>query len=200
MPTNLRRLMAQTPRRRGSLKDVKHVIMLMQENRSFDHYFGTLSGVRGFADPDAHTLSTGKSVFYQPDAQNPDGYMLPFHLDSFTTNAQKLSSISHAWSVQHRAWNGGRMDQWLPAHREADGEFGAYTMGHFRRKDIPFHFALAEAFTIGDAYHCSVMGPTWPNRLYWMTGCIDPDGHDGEKSSTASTSVSNHLDGSSPIK
>ena len=49
-------------------------------------------------------------------------------------------------------------------------------MGYYTRADIPFQFALAEAFTICDAYHCSVMGPTWPNRMYWMTGTIDPDG------------------------
>ena len=52
-------------------------------------------------------------------------------------------------------------------------------MGYHTRADIPFQFALAEAFTICDAYHCSVMGPTWPNRMYWMTGTIDPDGKHG---------------------
>ncbi len=179
MPPNVRKLMAQTPSRPGSLKDIKHVVLLMQENRSFDHYFGTLAGVRGFGDPRALTLSHGKSVFHQPDGENPDGYLLPFHLDSFATNAQQIPSTSHAWAVQHRAWNGGKMDQWLPAHRDADGAKGPYTMGYFKRRDIPFHYALAEAFTICDAYHCSVMGPTWPNRLYWMTGMIDPEGKFG---------------------
>ncbi|MDB5704703.1 MAG: Phospholipase [Sphingomonas bacterium] len=179
MPPNVQKLLAQTPRRTGSLKDIKHVVLLMQENRSFDHYFGTMAGVRGFGDPAALTLSTGRSVFHQPDAENPLGYMLPFHIDSFSSNAQNIPSTSHAWSVQHRAWNGGRMDQWLPAHRKADGPNGPYTMGYFKREDIPFHHALAEAFTICDAYHCSVMGPTEPNRLYWMTGMIDPDGLNG---------------------
>ncbi len=68
------------------------------------------------------------------------------------------------------------MDNWLPAHRQADKANGPYVMGHFTRADIPFHFALAEAFTICDAYHCSVMGPTYPNRLYWMTGTNHPLG------------------------
>src|SRR3546814_13623360 len=85
---------------------------------------------------------------------------------SFTTAAQAIPSTSHEWSVQHQAWNGGKMDQWLPAHRGADGVNGPYTMGYFGRADIPFHSALAEAFTVCDAYHCSVMGPTRPNRLY----------------------------------
>lgn len=179
MPPNVRKALAQAPNRGGSIKDIKHVVLLMQENRSFDHYFGTLSGVRGFGDPDALKLPDGKSVFHQPDAENPAGYLLPFHLDTATTNAQKLPSTSHAWKVQHQAWNGGRMDQWLPAHRAADGTDGPYTMGYFKREDIPFHYALAEAFTVCDAYHCSVMGPTWPNRLYWMTGMIDPDATGG---------------------
>jgi phospholipase C len=179
MPPNLQAALAQTPNRAGSLKDVKHVVMLMQENRSFDHYFGMLSGVRGFGDANAITLSTGKSVFHQPDDLNPDSHLLPFRLDTLSTNAQKLPSTSHAWQVQHQAWNGGKMDQWLPAHRAADGVNGPYTMGYHTREDIPFHYALAEAFTLCDAYHCSVMGPTWPNRLYWMTGTIDPEGQAG---------------------
>src|SRR5450631_3118945 len=67
--------------RTGNINDVKHVVFLMQENRSFDHYFGTLRGVRGFSDPRAVKLPSGKSVFHQPDANNPDGYLLPFRPD-----------------------------------------------------------------------------------------------------------------------
>jgi len=182
MPPNLQRVLAEShhsPGPMGSMREIKHVVMLMQENRSFDHYFGTMAGVRGFNDPHALTLSTGKSVFYQPDVVNPMGYLLPFHLNTHTTSAQKIPSTSHAWTVQHEAWNGGAMDRWLPAHRKADGANGPYCMGHYDRGDIPFHFALAEAFTICDEYHCSVMGPTHPNRMYWMTGTIDPEGRHG---------------------
>ena len=175
MPPNVQRALAQGQTRNGSLRDIKHVVILMQENRSFDHYFGTLAGVRGFDDPDALHLPGGKSVFYQADAEHPSGYMLPFHLDTHASSAQKIPSTSHAWAVQHEAWNGGLMDRWLPAHRKADGVKGPYVMGYYTRSDIPFHFALAEAFTICDAYHCSLMGPTWPNRMYLMTGMIDPD-------------------------
>jgi len=180
MPPNIRRMLAQSlPQRPRSLRDVKHVVMLMQENRSFDHYFGTLAGVRGFDDPLALKLPNGRSVFHQPDEVNPKGYLLPFHLDTRSTSAQKIPSTSHAWSVQHEAWNGGQMDRWLPAHRRADGVHGPYCMGYYTREDIPFQFALAEAFTLCDAYHCSMMGPTWPNRMYWMTGTIDPAGTQG---------------------
>ena len=90
---------------------------------------------------------------------NPDGYLLPFHLDTRTTSAQKIPSTSHAWDVQHDSWNGGKMDNWLPAHRKAEGAKAPYVMGYHTRADIPFQFALAEAFTICDRYHCSVMGP-----------------------------------------
>ncbi|MFJ8108106.1 alkaline phosphatase family protein [Streptomyces sp. NPDC096132] len=179
LPPNVRKAVAAEPPRRGSLTDVEHVVLLMQENRSFDHYFGTLSGVRGFADPDALTLDTGRSVFHQPDPENPKGYLLPFHLDTRTTSAQSIPSTSHAWSVQHDAWNGGRMDRWLPAHRKADGVNAPYVMGYHTREDIPFQFALAETFTICDHYFCSVLGPTWPNRLLWMTGTLDPGGTRG---------------------
>ncbi|GAB2702676.1 alkaline phosphatase family protein [Kitasatospora kifunensis] len=179
LPPSVQQAVAAGVPRRGSLRDVEHVVLLMQENRSFDHYFGTLSGVRGFNDPNALRLDTGRSVFYQPDSVNPDGYLLPFHLDTRTTSAQAIPSTSHAWAVQHQAWNGGKMDQWLPAHRAADGVNGPYVMGYYTRADIPFQFALAESFTICDNYYCSVQGPTWPNRLYWMTGSIDPDGTGG---------------------
>jgi phospholipase C len=179
MPPNVRRLLAQEPPKNGSLRDIKHVVMLMQENRSFDHYFGTMAGVRGFGDKDALKQANGKSVFYQTDDVSPKGYLLPFHLDTNASSAQKIPSTSHAWAVQHQAWNGGKMDQWLPAHRKADGVHGPYCMGYYNREDIPFQFALAEAFTICDSYHSSVMGPTWPNRMYWFTGMIDPDGLHG---------------------
>jgi phospholipase C len=176
MPPNLRKALAQAPASPGSFADIKHVVMLMQENRSFDHYFGTMAGVRGFDDPNAMKLPNGKSIFYQPDPSNPDGYLLPFHLDTRKTSAQKIPSTSHAWEVQHAAWNGGKMDNWMPAHYKADGVKAPYVMGYHTRDDIPFQFALAESFTICDHYFCSVFGPTWPNRMYWMTGTIDPDG------------------------
>lgn len=175
----LRNVLADPAPRNGRLSDIKHVVLLMQENRSFDHYFGTLSGVRGFDDRHALRSPTGRSVFYQPYDANPDGYLLPYHLDSRNTAAQAIKSMSHEWRVQHQAWNGGRMDNWLPAHLAADGAKGPFTMGYFNRQDIPFHYALADAFTICDSYHCSVLGPTHPNRYMYISVTIDPDGEFG---------------------
>src|SRR6204780_4353915 len=156
------------------ISDIEHVVVLMQENRSFDHYFGTMPGVRGFADP-----SVPKSRFYQYDAQNPDKYLLPFHTDTQSTSAQALPSTSHSWGPQHDSWDYGKMDGFVTAHLAADGVAGQYAMAYFKRDDIPFQWALADAFTICDGYHSSVMGPTWPNRLYLMTGQIDPTGANG---------------------
>jgi phospholipase C len=181
LPPKMQKLLAKTPgNRRGSLQDVKHVVFLIQENRSFDHYFGTLPGVRGFNDPAATTLSTGRSVFYQPDAPNPDGYELPFHLDTTTTSAALFRAHNNGWVAQHQAWNGGRNDSWLPAQRAGGGNAtGPLTMGYYTRQDIPFHYALADAFTVCDNYHCSLLGQTLPNQMMALSGTIDPDGKAG---------------------
>ena len=179
LPPNLRSaLAAAPPSAQPSLGDIKHVVLLMQENRSFDHYFGTMSGVKGFSDPDAIMLSTGRNVFHQPTDTLADGYMLPFHLDTCTTSAQKVPATGHGWEVLHACWNGGKMDSFMTGHYKYDGnkQNVPYCMGYYEEQDLPFHRALADAFTICDRYHCSMLGSTAPNRLYWETGTIDPDG------------------------
>jgi phospholipase C len=174
LPPNLRSAMAATTAPTSfSPTEIKHVVLVMQENRSFDHYFGTMPGVRGFADPTAIKLaSTGESVFYQPYSANPLGYLLPFHVNTLDTGAQAIPDTDHSWQTQHEAWDTGKMDDWLPAK-------GPWTMAYYEKQDIPFHWALAENFTILDNYHCSVLGPTTPNRMMWMTGTIDPNGEAG---------------------
>jgi len=162
----------------SKLSDIDHFIILMKENRSFDHYFGSLSGVRGFEDPGA-MRADASSVFSQPDPLNPDGRVLPFRLNTHTTSGQRVHDLSHAWGTQHASLNGGAMDRWIVAHRESDGERGPLTMGHFTREDIPYYYALADAFTVCDGYHCSVLGPTHPNRYFLMTGQNDADGKYG---------------------
>jgi len=143
---------------------------MMQENRSFDHYFGTLRGVRGFGDPRAVRLPSGKSVFHQPDAKNPDGFVLPFRPDASNLGLKFLEDTPHDWNGTHAAWNSGAYDQWVP-HK------GTTTMAHLNRQDIPFHYALADAFTVCDAYHCSLLGPTDPNRYHMWTGWVGNDGN-----------------------
>src|ERR1700727_3142073 len=143
----------------GTIADVKHVVILMQENRSFDHYFGTLSGVRGFGDKQALTYQNGTSVFQQPDPARADlGHLPPHNL-----TAQVDGDLDHSWDGDHEARNGGLWNNWVAAKSEE-------TMGYFTRNEIPFQYAVADAFTICDGYHQGIMGPTSPNRMYWWTG------------------------------
>ena len=171
----LQRALAAAPRR-GKLSDIKHVVILMQENRSFDHYFGTFPGVRGFGDRAA------RQVFKQSGypAAGFGGELFPFHLDSQRGQAQCFNDITHEWGPQHRSWNRGRMDRFVREHLATDGAAdGPVTMGYYTHDDLPFYHALARGFTICDHYHCSVMGPTDPNRLYAMSGTFDPAGRHG---------------------
>jgi len=159
----------------GKLSDIEHVVILIQENRSFDHYFGTYSGVDGFGNPAA------KSIFEQAGypVEGYEGKLLPFHLATGGT-AQCFPDITHSWQPQHKGWDGGALDKILATHLEYDGlAAGPASMGYYEQADIPFYRALANAYTICDQYHCSVLGPTDPNRLYSMTGTIDPNGEHG---------------------
>ena len=155
--------------RTGTIEDVEHIVFLMQENRSFDHYFGTLRGVRGYGDPRPAFLPSGKPVWFQPDG---NGFLLPFRPDAINLGLQFLEDTPHGWTDTHAAWNDGKYDQWIPSK-------GRTVMAHLTRRDIPFHYALADAFTVCDAYHCSLLGPTDPNRYHMWTGWVGNDGRGG---------------------
>lgn len=155
--------------RHRSIKDVEHIVILMQENRSFDHYFGTLRGVRGFGDPRAIRLPSGKSVWHQADSA---GEVLPYRPPVDDVGFAFFPDPPHGWNDGHAAWNGGMFDQWVPNK-------GRTAMAHMRRHDIPYHFALAEAFTLCDAYFCSLKGPTDPNRYHMWSGWVGNDGAAG---------------------
>ncbi len=155
--------------RTGTIEDVEHIVVLMQENRSFDHYFGALRGVRGFGDPHPVTLDSGKSVWHQSDGTKD---LLPFHPEADDLGMEFLEGLPHSWPDGHVAYNGGKYDKWVPAK-------GATTMAYLTREDIPFHYALADRFTVCDAYHCSFIGSTDPNRYYMWTGYTGNDGKGG---------------------
>ena len=172
LPQSISRAMALPANHRtGTIRDVEHIVILTQENRSFDHYFGSLRGVRGFGDPRAVVLPSGNSVWHQP---NGNGEVLPFHPQPAGANLglQFLTDLSHGWTDGHGAWNGGKYDQWVRYKSTT-------TMAYMTRDDIPFHYALADAFTICDAYHCSTMAPTDPNRYFMWTGWVGNDGQGG---------------------
>ncbi|TDC22854.1 phosphocholine-specific phospholipase C [Kribbella albertanoniae] len=167
LPPSLHTAMAQ-PARRGGLRAIEHVIVLMQENRSFDHYYGTLRGVRGYGDRQPLRLRNGQSVFHQP--KTGGGEVLPFSIRAAAAAAgrnpddiQYLGALAHGFTDATQAWGNGWNDNWVQAKTAA-------TMTHYDRRDIPLQYELAETFTICDAYHCSVNGSTNPNRNYLWSG------------------------------
>src|SRR4029078_5102752 len=152
--------------------DAEHIVILMQENRSFDHELGTLAGVRGFNDARAIRRGGGNSVFVQTDAAG-NSYA-PWRLDIRDTRITWMDSIPHSRNSQVDAWNGGQHDGWLYAKRSHVAGYGEIpiTMGHYTREDLPFYYALADAFTVCDQNYCSVMTSTTPNRSYFWTGTV----------------------------
>jgi phospholipase C len=186
--------------RTGTIHDVEHIVILMQENRPFDHHFGALRGVRGFSDPRAVNINLPLQgggtapvpVFLQPAgaANVAAGFGVPPNFGTlggpangvdvippFRVNPESVSpglkslgltylpGTNHGWPHTHLAWNQGQYDNWAV-------ENGPMAMSYMTRDDIPYHYALADAFTVGDAYFCSVLGPTNPNRMYLWTGSI----------------------------
>jgi phospholipase C len=166
MPPAIRKALAIPAHdRTRSIKDVKHIVILMQENRSFDHYFGALRGVRGFGDRFPVPLASGKSVWYQSDGTRE---ISPYHLDKSTMNAALIPSTPHNFPDAQMAWNQGKFGFWPLVKTE-------YSMGYYTREEAPFQWALADAFTICDNYFCSVQSGTDPNRIVFFSGAgFDP--------------------------
>ena len=151
----------------GTIKDVKHVVILTQENRSFDNYFGTLKGVRGFGDRFTIPLTQGRKVWEQYDANKNKVY--PYHLDSSRGNAQRVSGTPHSWTDGQFAWDHGRMGNWVQYKQPQ-------SMGYYKQQEVDFQFALANAFTLCDAYHCAMHTGTNSNRMFIWTGTNGPTG------------------------
>lgn len=200
-PATIQRALAiPANRRTGTIKDVEHVVILMQENRSFDHYFGTMRGVRGFGDPRPTLLPSGKPVWYQPTASvktkryhdrglSPTAdYILPFYINPQKTT-EFQAGTDHGWSSGHLAWNNGRYDQWVNQKQDV------MTMGYLKRQDVSFHYSLADAFTVCDAYHCSVHSNTCPNRIYLWSGTIDASNEYGSRKNGPGLDERHHTNG-----
>ncbi|HEY0162202.1 MAG TPA: phospholipase C, phosphocholine-specific [Edaphobacter sp.] len=185
-PSIARALSIPAHRRTGTIQDVQHVVILMQENRSFDHYFGSMRGVRGFNDPRPMRLADGKPIWYQPTAttktqryhargvDDDASHVLPFYLDPQRTTEHTIGG-DHGWSSGHLSWNHGRNDQWINQKQDV------ITMGYLKRQDVSYHYALADAFTVCDAYFCSVHANTAPNRIVLWSGTLDPRNVMGKK-------------------
>jgi phospholipase C len=168
----IQRAMAIEPEEGSSFLDAEHVVILMQENRSFDHLYGTLAGVRGFNDPRAIRLANGNPVWVQSNAKG-ESYV-PFRLDINETKTTWMGSLPHGWPDQVDATNGGKHDRWLDVKKSGHKEYASMplTLGYHTREDLPFYYALADAFTVCDQYFCSSLTGTTPNRLHLWTGTI----------------------------
>ncbi|KAI8801781.1 phosphoesterase family-domain-containing protein [Cladochytrium replicatum] len=160
----------------GSIADIDHVVLFMQENRAFDHYFGTLAGVRGFSDPNVQINPDGLSVWQQlVNAQltTNASYLLPFYLNyqggSFLNATQCMNAGSNGWDANHAALNGGLNNRWATDNTP-------WSWGYYRRSDIPLQFAVADGWTVGDMYQESVIAATNPNRVTWASGSINVPG------------------------
>lgn len=137
---------------------VDTVIMVMMENRSFDHWFGARALLEGRLDEDGLTASM---VNYN-SAGEP--------VAPFRAVAPCLSDPPHGWSSSHNQWNEGTNDGFVREYARSSGGDGVDVMGYLTRDDLPISWALADAFLNCDRYFCSVMGPTWPNRIYGHAG------------------------------
>jgi phospholipase C len=182
---------ASTSPHGSDLGAIEHIVFLMMENRSYDHYFGAYPRGRGFDEHPKHSLG----VFAQeyPGAVGgglfPPHRLLPFRLDA-AMGFECTDDLTHEWGPMHLCWNHGKMDSWVKVHTSSqyEGAHGAMTMGHYERADLAFYYALADHFTLCDGYHCSILGPTHPNRLMANSGTIDPAGkHGGPVTDTNST-------------
>jgi phospholipase C len=141
----------------GTIADLKHVVILVQENRSFDQYYGSLPGVRGFEDKQALKFRNGTTVFQQP---NGDAVLTPQH--QYTVSGMSIGN-DHGYATGIAAWNNGLYNNWV-------GAKGPSCMIYMTGAELPYQYSLASQYTICDQNYCSVAGPTTPNRLYHWTG------------------------------
>ena len=164
-PSIQRALAIQAASKTGTIQDVKHIVILMQENRSFDHYFGALRGVRGFGDRFPIPQESGKSVWWQSDGQTE---VTPFHIDMKNVNAALVPDVPHNYPDMQGAWGQGKLTNWAKWKTPV-------SMGYYKRPEAPFQWALADAFTLCDNYFCSLQSATDPNRIvFWSGSNFDP--------------------------
>ncbi|TVY39251.1 Non-hemolytic phospholipase C [Lachnellula subtilissima] len=160
----------------GSLKDIKHVVLFMQENRAFDHYFGTMAGVRGFSDPNVQVNADGKNTFQQkvtPDISTEAETLLPYYINylggNWTESTQCTGAGQNSFQNNQACLNNDLNNLWAVNNTPT-------SWAHFRRQDLPVHFSIAESWTVADMYQEGVIAATEPNRVTWMTGSVNCPG------------------------
>ncbi|MCB9665655.1 MAG: alkaline phosphatase family protein [Alphaproteobacteria bacterium] len=133
-------------------------VVLMMENRTFDHYFGALALEEGRDDVDGLTTS-----MTNPDADGAP--VAPFRLHE----SGCLEDPPHGWTSSRRQFNDGACDGFVKEHGKGTASYSREAMGYHNREDLPVYYALADAYALCDRWFASVMGPTWPNRIYAYT-------------------------------
>ena len=144
------------------LPQIRHIVVLMMENHSYDNYLGMLGG-RG------EGLPLGPDG--TPDAVNytPNGRGYPAHHMARTT--QVKNNPSQNWRSSHIQFAGGRNDGFAAAIAEAlPGADPAVAMGYWTEDDLPFYYGLARTFPLADRWFSSCLGPTFPNRRFLISG------------------------------
>src|SRR5690625_2557850 len=181
VPTSILKALSINPEIGSTYLDAEHVVILMQENRSFDHCFGTLRGVRGFNDPRPITLPDKNLVWLQSNDKNET--FTPFRFDLKDSKATWMGDVPHSRSSQVDANHDGKYDRWIEAKRSRHQQYRdlPLTMGYYTREDLPFNYAMADAFTVCDQNFCSAMTSTWPNRLYLWGGTLREEKNDQAK-------------------
>ncbi|MCS3554978.1 MULTISPECIES: phosphocholine-specific phospholipase C [unclassified Sphingobacterium] len=194
LPESIQRALAIEAPLGSTYMDAEHIVFLMQENRSFDHCFGTLKGVRGFNDPRALKLPNGLPVWIQGNKKGE--YFAPFHLDIVNSKSTWMGSLPHGWRDMVAARNDGRMDNWLEAKSSGIKDYKAMplTMGYYNRADLPFYYAFADAFTVCDQHFCSSLTGTSANRSYFWTGTVRENPRDPESTAHVDNGQINYKD------
>lgn len=194
LPHSIQRALAIDAPEGTTYLDAEHIVFLMQENRSFDHCYGTLCGVRGFNDPRAILQQNQLPIWMQTNAAG-ETYP-PFRLDIENTKSTWMGSLPHGWRDMVAARNNGKMDTWLEAKKAGNAEYRhmPLTMGYYDRQDIPFYYAFADAFTVCDQHFCSSLTGTSANRSYFWAGAIREEPNNPESTAHVDNGQINYKD------
>lgn len=138
-----------------TLPQIRHIVVLMMENHSFDNYFGTLGRGDGLPSGSSNADATGRTV--------------PAH--HLPTTVQRPGVPNQSWASSHEQWHDGANDGFVrSAERQRRGVPGDDAMGYWTDEDLPFYAGLARTFPLADRWFSSCLGPTFPNRRFLVAG------------------------------
>src|SRR5437868_3875248 len=137
---------------------IQHVVVMMQENRSYDSYFARLH----------YEGQPASSV--EPLGGNPDPNGGPTIHPFLATSECTVADLNHSWTGTHQEWSGGSMKGFTAANVDPNDPTGSRTMGYFSSGILHFYYGIANQFAIADQYFASTLTQTFPNRFYLLTG------------------------------